>query len=136
MTAAARPLMRLAAMLLVALLAAMPALARDAGAEKEIAVADLPREARETLMHIRQGGPFPFRQDGAVFGNRERLLPARPRGHYREYTVKTPGAPDRGARRVVAGTGEGGDTKTSDEFWYTDDHYKSYRRIKLRKKGD
>ena len=82
---------------------------------------DLPREARETLALIKAGGPFPYARDGAVFGNREGLLPKRSRGHYREYTVKTPGAKDRGARRIVAGR--------SGEFYYTDDHYRSFRRI-------
>ena len=81
----------------------------------------LPAEARETLVLIKAGGPFPYRQDGRVFHNREGLLPKRERGYYREYTVKTPGARDRGARRIV--TGRGG------EYYYTDDHYRSFRRI-------
>jgi ribonuclease T1 len=81
----------------------------------------LPPEARETLARIRAGGPFPYSRDGAVFGNREGLLPKRSRGYYREYTVKTPGAKDRGQRRIVAGR--------SGEFYYTDDHYRSFRRI-------
>ena len=84
-------------------------------------VTDLPREARETLALIRAGGPFPYSRDGAVFGNREALLPKRSRGYYREYTVKTPGARDRGARRIVAGK--------AGELYYTDDHYRSFRRI-------
>jgi ribonuclease T1 len=83
---------------------------------------DLPAEARETLSRIEAGGPFPYKQDGRVFQNRERLLPQRPRGYYREYTVKTPGARDRGARRIVAGR-EG-------EYYYTEDHYRSFRRIR------
>lgn len=82
---------------------------------------DLPREARATLALIKAGGPFPYSRDGAVFGNREALLPKRERGYYREYTVKTPGAKDRGARRIVAGR--------AGEFYYTDDHYRSFRRI-------
>jgi ribonuclease T1 len=82
---------------------------------------DLPREARETLALIKAGGPFPYSRDGAVFGNREGLLPKRERGYYREYTVKTPGAKDRGARRIVAGR--------SGELYYTGDHYRSFRRI-------
>ncbi len=85
--------------------------------------AALPEQARETLRRIRAGGPFPHRQDGGVFRNREGLLPPRPRGWYREYTVETPGSRDRGARRIVAG-GE-----PPSEFWYTDDHYRSFRRI-------
>ena len=92
----------------------------------EIAVAGLPPEARETLALIRLGGPFPYRQDGAAFGNRERLLPPKERGYYREYTVKTPSARDRGARRIVAG----GEPRASRELYYTDDHYRSFSRIK------
>jgi ribonuclease T1 len=83
--------------------------------------ADLPPEARETLSRIQAGGPFPYKQDGRVFHNRERLLPQRTPGYYREYTVKTPGARDRGARRIVAGRG--------GEYYYTEDHYRSFRRI-------
>ena len=86
-----------------------------------VELADLPQEARETVVLIQQGGPFPYRKDGVTFGNRERLLPQAQRGYYREYTVPTPGARDRGARRIVAG-GNG-------EFYYTDDHYRSFRRI-------
>ena len=127
----------LAALLFGLLLATIPATARDeapaavAAKGKEIPAAELPRAARETLMLIRHGGPFPYRQDGVTFGNREKLLPARPRGYYREYTVNTPGAKDRGARRIVSGGG--GDMKNADEFWYTEDHYKSFQRIKLKK---
>ncbi len=84
-------------------------------------VSELPPEARQTLALIKVGGPFPYQKDGSVFGNREALLPKRNRGYYREYTVKTPGARDRGARRIVAGT--------AGEFYYTDDHYRSFRRI-------
>ena len=84
--------------------------------------AELPPEARQTLALIRQGGPFPYRKDGTVFQNRENRLPAQARGYYREYTVATPGAQNRGARRIVAGQG--------GEFWYTADHYRSFRRIR------
>jgi len=87
----------------------------------EISLAALPLEARQTLALIKAGGPFPYPKDGAVFGNREGLLPKRNRGYYREYTVKTPGAKDRGARRIVAGR--------AGEFYYTQDHYRSFRRI-------
>ncbi|WP_233712416.1 ribonuclease domain-containing protein [Kribbella turkmenica] len=86
-----------------------------------VVVTDLPAEARETLTLIDRGGPFPYSRDGAVFGNFEKILPAHDRGYYREYTVKTPGERDRGARRIV--TGKGG------ERYYTDDHYKSFRRV-------
>lgn len=83
-----------------------------------ILFAELPAEAHETSALIDAGGPFPFEQDGAVFENREGLLPSRPRGYYREYTVITPGENDRGARRIVGGA-EG-------ELYYTDDHYDSF----------
>ena len=111
---------RLAPLLAVPALALLLALVPASAAE--VAVAALPPEARETLASIRSGGPFPYRQDGTEFGNRERLLPPNARGYYREYTVKTPGAKDRGARRIVAGNG--------GEFYYTDDHYRSFRRIR------
>lgn len=81
----------------------------------------LPREARETIAAILRSGPFPYRQDGAVFGNREGRLPRRQRGFYREYTVETPGVHHRGARRIVTG----GDPPQS--WHYTDDHYDSFR---------
>ncbi len=86
-----------------------------------IAQAKLPKEARQTIRLIQQGGPFPYRQDGATFQNREGLLPKRPSGYYREYTVITPGSPDRGARRIIGGDG--------GELYYTDDHYDSFKRV-------
>jgi len=92
-----------------------------------IELAELPREAAQTLDLIRAGGPFPHQQDGTIFQNRERLLPRRPRGYYSEYTVRTPGARNRGARRIVAG----GDPKTSGEYYYTEDHYNSFRRVRI-----
>lgn len=88
----------------------------------EVALAELPPEARQTLALIRAGGPFPYARDGAAFHNREGRLPGRERGHYREYTVPTPGARDRGARRIVAGR--------DGEFYYTHDHYRTFRRIR------
>jgi ribonuclease T1 len=87
----------------------------------EVRIAELPPEARATLARIQNGGPFPYARDGVVFSNREGQLPRRKRGYYHEYTVKTPGARDRGARRIVVG--EGG------ERYYTEDHYRSFRRI-------
>jgi len=87
----------------------------------DVGVEQLPVEARRTLARIEAGGPFPYKQDGRVFHNRERLLPQRARSYYREYTVKTPGARDRGARRIVAGRG--------GEYYYTEDHDRSVRRI-------
>ena len=90
-----------------------------------IHVAELPKQGRETYELIRQGGPFPFDKDGSVFGNRERLLPIEKRGYYREYTVKTPGSRDRGARRIVCG----GPPRVPHACYYTADHYASFRRI-------
>lgn len=94
-----------------------------------IPVTSLPREGREVLAAIRAGGPFVSHRDGQTFGNREGMLPKRRRGYYAEYTVPTPGASDRGARRIVAGRGETGDARTTDEFYYTSDHYRTFRRI-------
>ena len=88
----------------------------------EVTLAKLPREARDTVALIKRGGPYPYLRDGAVFGNYERMLPPRDRGYYREYTVPTPGTRDRGARRIVVGAGA--------EYYYTDDHYRSFRRIR------
>jgi ribonuclease T1 len=104
-----------------------PAWAAEAGrSSPEITVAELPREARATLSLIKRGGPFRYRQDGSVFGNREQRLPLKARGYYREYTVPTPGAKDRGSRRIVAGAGG----RASEEYFYSDDHYNSFRRIR------
>jgi ribonuclease T1 len=88
-----------------------------------VAPADLPEEANDTLALIAGGGPFPHRRDGSVFGNLEGILPAHPRGYYREYTVETPGASDRGPRRIVAGKG--------GEYYYTADHYQSFQRVRV-----
>jgi ribonuclease T1 len=96
----------------------------------EIAATELPKQARDTLALIKKGGPFPYRKDGTVFGNREGILPKKPRGYYHEYTVKTPFSRDRGARRIVAGDGASGDPATSGEYYYTDDHYASFKRIR------
>jgi guanyl-specific ribonuclease Sa len=87
----------------------------------------LPPEAIKTLQAIEQGGPFPYSRDGVVFQNRERRLPERPRGYYREYTVPTPGERDRGARRIVAGG------NPPEVFYYTADHYRSFRKVEIRR---
>jgi ribonuclease T1 len=106
--------------------AALPAHARTtAEALPEVAAAALPVEARHVLELIRAGGPFPYERDGVRFGNREKLLPAKPRDYYREYTVRTPGAKNRGARRIVCG----GPPRTPDACYYTHDHYQSFSRI-------
>ncbi|CAA9292215.1 MAG: Guanyl-specific ribonuclease [uncultured Friedmanniella sp.] len=88
-----------------------------------VTLASLPREAHRTVELIERGGPFPYAKDGSVFGNRERLLPIRPSGWYREYTVPTPGEDDRGARRIVTGDGD-------RQLFWTDDHYASFARIR------
>ena len=89
--------------------------------EREIEKKQLPKEAVETIALIKRGGPFPHQRDGVPFRNREQSLPARERGWYREYTVKTPGAGNRGARRIVAGR--------DGTLYYTDDHYRSFKRV-------
>ena len=94
-----------------------------------VRVADLPREGRMVLDEIHAGGPFASKRDGIVFGNREGFLPRQRRGYYAEYTVPTPGAATRGARRIIAGRGTTGDFRTSNEYYYTNDHYQSFRRI-------
>lgn len=85
----------------------------------------LPPQAQHTLDLIARGGPFPYEKDGTTFGNYERLLPSKPRGYYREYTVPTPGAHNRGARRIVCG----GPKRHPEVCYYTHDHYASFRRI-------
>jgi ribonuclease T1 len=89
--------------------------------QQDVSFKTLPEEAKQTVALIRNNGPFPYQRDGAVFGNREGYLPKRERGYYREYTVKTPGARDRGARRIVAGR--------DGELYYSDDHYRSFRKV-------
>jgi len=98
----------------------------DGALPAQVALSDLPPEARATLAAIRNGGPHPYGKDGSVFGNREGLLPRQPRGYYTEYTVPTPGARNRGARRIVAG----GDPRRSGEYYYTHDHYQTFLRIR------
>lgn len=93
----------------------------DGGDLPAVARSELPPEAQATLRLVAAGGPYPYRQDGRVFSNRERLLPVRERGFYREYTVVTPGSDDRGARRVVTGR--------DGRHYYTDDHYRTFSRI-------
>jgi guanyl-specific ribonuclease Sa len=95
----------------------------DTSSYDVVPLSGLPPEATDTAELIEQGGPFPYPQDGTVFQNREDLLPDCAAGYYHEYTVKTPGSPDRGARRIV--TGDDG------EHFYTDDHYASFSLIDL-----
>ena len=97
----------------------------DGGADptllRRVALAHLPTEAADTVALIETGGPFPYDRDGIVFENREGLLPAESSGYYHEYTVPTPGASDRGARRIIEGSG--------GELYWTDDHYRTFERI-------
>jgi ribonuclease T1 len=88
-----------------------------------VEVGSLPVQARQTIGLIERGGPYPYAKDGAVFGNRERLLPSRPDGFYREYTVPTPAEDDRGPRRIATGD-------QNRQFFYTDDHYASFVRVR------
>ena len=85
-------------------------------------IAELPREARQTIALIKKGGPYPYKKDGVVFGNFEHRLPRHERGYYREFTVRSPGARDRGARRIILGK--------AGELYYTDDHYESFRLVR------
>ena len=117
----------LAITLTLATLLSVGVQAKETPPSDVVALAQLPSEAQATERLIRAGGPFPYpRKDGSVFGNRERLLPAKPRGHYREYTVRTPKSRDRGARRIVCG---GREPTQPEACFYTDDHYSSFRRI-------
>jgi ribonuclease T1 len=131
--------MKLFATLLLALLLTAAAIYTQVSVAREspakgntaigkIAVAELPQQGREALALIRKGGPFPYSKDGTVFGNRERILPKKDRGFYKEYTVKTPGSRDRGARRIVCGGEVTIPTKST--CYYTDDHYASFKQIK------
>lgn len=117
----ARPRLAVALLSAVLLLAAGGALPRGSADLGTIPLSGLPEQAKATLTLIQVGGPFPHEKDGMTFRNREGLLPARPRGYYREYTVPTPGARDRGARRIVAGRG--------GDYYWTVDHYRTFKKI-------
>lgn len=114
------------ALLLAWLLLGQPDAPPQDAPQQSAALPDyLPAAAHDTVRLIEQGGPFPYRQDGSTFHNRERLLPEMPRGHYREYTVDTPGLGHRGARRIVTG----GDPP--QDWYYTADHYRSFRHFRM-----
>lgn len=110
---------------LAAMLFSAGASARDAATLAVVRASALPGPAQQVLVQIQQGGPFSYAKDGVVFGNYEQILPRQKRGYYHEYTVKTPGSRSRGARRIVAG----GNPQTSGEYYYTENHYASFRRI-------
>jgi ribonuclease T1 len=88
----------------------------------EVPFGSLPQEAQDMLVLIKHGGPFPYSRDGIIFRNRERLLPEKPRDYYHEYTVPTPGAKNRGGRRIIAGR--------NGEYYYTGNHYRSFEVIR------
>lgn len=111
---------------LAALLLSGLVFAKGAPGVDDIAVGNLPPEAQQTLVLIKQGGPYPYAKDGVVFGNYEGVLPRQKRGYYHEFTVKTPKARNRGARRIIAG----GNPQTSGEYYYTKDHYQTFQRIR------
>ena len=90
-----------------------------------VPISALPSEAREVLASIQHGGPFSSARDGTVFGNYEHRLPPARRGYYHEYTVPTPGAHNRGARRIIVG----GKPPSHGDYFYTSDHYNSFQRI-------
>ena len=124
-----RALFALALATTVSLAAFTPtgSLAKDAaGLGADVSLSSLPPEARKTDQLIHSGGPFPFARDGVVFGNYEKRLERRPRGYYHEYTVPTPGARNRGARRIICG---GNQPTEPDACFYTEDHYNSFHRI-------
>lgn len=100
--------------------------ARGAGPLDTVDATALPMQAQRTLKLIKQGGPFPYPKDGVVFGNYEGVLPKQKRGYYHEFTVKTEGVRNRGARRIIVG----GPPQASREYYYTDDHYATFKRIK------
>ena len=101
----------------------LSAVVQAKGLVGDIAVTQLPPQAQQTLVLIKRGGPFPHAKDGTTFGNYEGSQPKQKRGYYREYTVKTPGARNRGARRIVAGG-----QPPAAEYYYTADHYATFRR--------
>lgn len=104
--------------------------AKEASAIESVAASNVPREANTTLERIKQGGPFAYpAKDGRVFANREQVLPQQPRGYYAEYTVRTPWTKGRGVRRIIAGKGTTGQFSNSGEYYYTDDHYSTFKRI-------
>lgn len=111
----------------VALLVAPLGFARSTACplDQSIAVKNLPKPGQETLALIAAGGPFASDRDGIAFSNRERLLPREKRGYYREYTVRTPGVRNRGAKRIVCG----GDQRAADQCYYSEDHYQSFKCI-------
>lgn len=120
-----RPLLALIAIIALLVIGYVVKEADSGHSIKTVAASALPSQARQTITEIKSGGPFPYREDGEVFQNREHLLPHEASGYYHEYTVPTPGADTRGARRIIAGK--------NGEFYYTSNHYKSFQRVEVGK---
>jgi ribonuclease T1 len=112
--------------LFLGLLFSVNVFARELWWPNAIEFGSLPKEAQQTVLLIKQGGPYPYAKDGAVFGNYEGVLPKQKRGYYHEFTVQTPYARNRGARRIITG----GNLTAPREFYYTDNHYATFKRIK------
>jgi len=100
--------------------------AKEVAQMDTVALSQLPPEVHQTIKLVKQGGPFPYSKDGIVFGNYEKNLPVRARGYYHEYTIRTPGIRGRGARRLIVG----GEPSLRAEYYYTADHYMTFRRIR------
>ena len=79
-------------------------------------------ELQPTLNRIAKGEKFPHRNDGAIFKNKEMMLPKKEVGYYKEYVHPTPGVNHAGLRRIIIGS--------KGEVWFTRDHYKIFIRIK------
>jgi guanyl-specific ribonuclease Sa len=93
---------------------------------RTVALSALPAQADQIVDLIAAGGPFPYpHDDGAVFHNAEHRLPMHADGWYREYTVPTPGSPDRGARRIIRGR--------DGTLYWTADHYETFAIVDTRR---
>lgn len=82
-------------------------------------------DLKPTLDRIERGGSNRHRNDGTTFQNREGRLPRKPSGYYKEYVHPTPNERGPGPQRVIVGR-EG-------DIWYTPDHYKTFKRLKVGK---
>lgn len=103
---------------------------RDSGVSGTVAYGQLPKDAQAIIRAIQLRQSFAYNKDGSVFQNREHILPNQPKGYYREYTVVTSGADNRGPRRIIAGQGVAGDVASSGEYYYTSDHYRTFYKVK------
>lgn len=88
--------------------------------------ADLDKRVDAAVAAVRANGPYLRpREDGGTFRNREGLLPPRPYGYYREYTVRAPGERFPGPRRLITG-GQARLGAEPAEWYYTANHYESF----------